>query len=285
MLRPRTDAVGPWRTIACASALAAILNLFGCGSSDMGFRGAQAGEDASLLDIFSNRQTSTNAIEDALNEFDADRRRSGLARIAAEPWGGEPAYVDFYRLAIQDNDAAVRGVAARALALHGEREDALPVAELLTDDDRLVRWSAARALQRLHNPDVTNALIRRTMPEVEDDVLVREAAARALGQYAEARVLQALISALDDSDLAVNAAAKQSLELLTGEALGYAPEDWSRWVSASAAPFTNRAEYVYPAFEREARWFETVNPFYEVPNETGTRPTGMPPNVAVGAGS
>lgn len=285
MLRPRKEAAATRFVLTSVLLTAVATPLIGCGGSNIGMRGAQAGQDASVLDFFGNQQTATSAIEDALNEFDADRRRSGLARIAAEPWGGEPAYVDFYRLAIQDDDAAVRSVAARALALHGEREDAIAVAKILTDDDRLVRWSAARALQRLHNEQVVDALIRRTMPEVEDDVLVREAAARALGQYAQSRVLQALVSALDDPDLAVNAGAKSSLQVLTGERLGYAPEKWSRWISATNQPFAGRLEYTFPAFERDARWFEVVNPWYEVPNETGSRPVGMPPSAFNGSGA
>ena len=249
----------------------------GCDLSGTGLQGANAGDSESILDAFSSRTTPTNAIEAARNELDADRRRSGLARIAAEPWGGEPAYVDFYRLAIQDSDAAVRSVAARALALHGEAEDALRIAPLFDDEDRLVRWAAARALQRLHNPEVVGLLIQRTRLDIESGVLVREASARALGQYAEPRVVQALINALDDPDLAVNASAKSSLQILTGERLGYAPEDWTRWVAQADNPFAGRLEYIFPAFERDARWFEAVNPFYEVPNETGSRPVGMPP--------
>jgi HEAT repeat protein len=147
---------------------------------------------------------------------------------------------------------------------------------LRDDPDRLARWQAAIALQRLHDPGVVSVLIDATRPSQEPDVQTRAAAAVALGQYAEPRVLDALIATLDDPDLAVNAGARRSLRILTGHDAGYLPSDWVAWTRASDDPFADREMFIYPAFSRDPVWWERINPFIEVPNEVATRPAGMP---------
>ncbi len=205
----------------------------------------------------------------------ADDRQTGILLLSNAPWGGSDVYVRLYRLALDDQDAAVRTAAVRALGLHGAPSDAERVSSLLSDQDRLVRWESARTLQRLHNPAAVVSLIRALDGRTEVERQVRAEAATALGQYAEQRVLDALILALDDPDLTVNAAARQSLRVLTGTDHGYEPRPWVEFVRGRSDPFAGRVAYTYPAFSRDRKWFEWFNPFFELPNEISAAPVGM----------
>ena len=86
-----------------------------------------------------------------------------------------------------------------------------------------------RALQRLHSPAAIPALVKLVEEPNEPEAMVRAAAADALGQYADARVLEALIAALRDRDLAVNEAARRSLQTLTGQDFGQNFRAWVAW--------------------------------------------------------
>ena len=255
------------------------------GCADSGLAGSSFTGDESLLDFvnFGGGSSPEALINAALNGSDADERQRGITRIAAQPFGAEPGLVQLYRLGIEDEDAAVRTASARALGLHGTPEDAAALANVLrSDSDRLARWQAAIALQRLHNPVAVGDLIAATREgradrgRGETDVQVRAAAAIALGQYAEPRVLDALIAALDDPDLAVNAGARRSLRVLTGHDAGYLPRDWFTWLRNTESPFADRDEFLYPVYARDALWWERINPFSSVPNEIAARPVGMP---------
>lgn len=226
--------------------------------------------------------TPAEAADWATDPFDPDRRQRGLLLLANAQWGGEPVYLRAYRAALEDEDPGVRASAVRALALHGSPEDALAIAAELDAEGRLLRWEAARALQRLHNPRVIDGLITRLDRTEEPDADVRAAAATALGQYARGRVYDALVAALDDPSLLVTHAASGSLETLTGEELG---DDVDAWLALSAERqdlFANREAYVYPVFYRDRTVFEWVVPWLEPPNETSASPVGMP---AVATGS
>ncbi len=251
--------------------------LSGCGGIP-GAAGANATGDESLLDLidFDRYDEPQELIDAALNEYNADDRARGIAGMAVQPFGADPVFVNLYRGGVTDPDAAVRAASARALGLHGSPGDAVLLAGLLGDEDRLVRWNAARSLQRVHSPAVVPALLGAVDERREAEADVRVAAAEALGQYAEERVLQGLIAALDDTSFSVNHAALGSLRTLTGEGLDSRPATWLVWLEGEDSPFEGRRAYRYPAFDRDTRWFEWVNPFYEVPRETAERPVGMP---------
>lgn len=245
----------------------------GC-ADDLAFAGADTSSADSIFSVF-EPPSPTEAAAMAVNEYSADDRQTGILLLSNAPWGGADVYVRLYRLALEDEDAAVRTAAVRALGLHGAPSDAARVAERLSDADRLVRWESARTLQRLHDPAVATALIRSLDGRNESERQVRAAAATALGQYAQQRVLDALILALDDPDLTVNAAARQSLRVLTGTDQGYEPRPWVEFVRGNPDPFADRVAYSYPAFSRDRKWFEWFNPFFEVPNEISAAPVGM----------
>lgn len=253
---------------ACAFGFAS-----GC-ADDLPLAGASTSEAESIFSVFAP-PSPAEAAAMAVNEYSADDRQLGILLLANAPWGGSEVYVNLYRLGLDDEDGAVRTAAVRAIGLHGSPEDAERIATMLDDPDRLVRWEAARSLQRLHNPAVAGALITKTSGSNEDEVPVRAAAATALGQYPEQRVLDALILALDDPDLTVNAAARDSLAVLTGEDFGYEPRPWVEFVRGNPEPFAGRELYTYPAFSRDRKWFEWFNPFFDVPNEISAAPVGM----------
>jgi hypothetical protein len=210
-----------------------------------------------------------------VDPYDADRRQRGILLLANAPFGGERVYLDLYEVALGDPDSGVRLSAIRGLALHGLPEHAPMIVPFLEDGDRLVRWEAARALQRIHHPDAVRPLMERLDPSVEAEMDVRAAAATALGQYAERRVAQALIASLRDPSLLVTHAAHGSLRTLTGQDQGDDPRVWTKWLADTEAPFAGQQAFKFPVFHRNKRWYEWVIPFYRPPNETSTVPVGM----------
>ncbi|HZW07928.1 MAG TPA: HEAT repeat domain-containing protein [Phycisphaerales bacterium] len=310
--------------------------------------------------------------------FDADRRYKGVTWISNAPWGGADVYLRAYREMVQtDPDIGVRAVAARALAFHGAPADAMLIVPLLKNEDPRVRQTAARALQRLHNPAViphllplvdqnerstvrilttaTEAeaiaararvlgpggmgdaarfaaaatqvskhesaanggllgemggydnslpqpvwqMVARTPPGLVTPVMpigsgfgfllvetrtqgeldhdTRQAAASALGQYADPRVLNTLVGALNDDDLAVSRTARESLRTLTGVDEGDKPERWQAWASAASNPFAGQRRYTYPNFERDKYLWEYIPLVPPPPNEPASTPIGYRP--------
>lgn len=114
----------------------------------------------------------------------------------------------------------------------------------------------------------------------EDDARVRAEAAHALGQYAEPRVVQGLVAALDDSDLAVNRSALAALRTLTGQDFGLDRPAWLAWIraqaDAKADPFRARSAYLYPVFNRARRVYEYIPFVPPPPNEVTSTPAGLP---------
>ncbi|MGP1310684.1 MAG: HEAT repeat domain-containing protein [Phycisphaerales bacterium] len=233
------------------------------------------GSGDSVLEMF-QPPSPEQAVAWAVDPYDADKRYRGLLLIANAPFGGDTLYLRMYEEASSDGDPGVRAMAVRALGRHGGPEHAPIFLRTFADQDDLVRWETARALQRIYAPEAVPALIDH-VGEQEPDPLVREASAIALGQYAESRVAQALFSALNDRKLSVNVAANRSLQILTGEALPPDAADWVRWYTQTAEPFANRGVYEYPVFHRDVEWWEHITPWSQVPNEVAGRPAGAPP--------
>jgi hypothetical protein len=241
----------------------------------------------SIFDALDTQRPPPQLAAMAIDPYDANNRYIGTLGLANMWFASEPLYIRLFVDNIQDPDPAVRAAAARGLANHGEASHTPLLVTALTDKDRGVRLEAARGLQRLHNPGAINALLvaarepllgrdGRTIQQGELDPEVRAEAAIALGQYAEARVLQTLIAAVDDSDLAVNRSALISLKTLTGQDFGYSRAGWLAWVSSVQDPFVGRGEYVYPVFQRRHRLYEYLPFVPPPPNETPAAPAGMP---------
>jgi hypothetical protein len=262
---------GRGRLAAAWLGAGALAALWGC--SEMPKNNMQA---TSVLDLWAP-PSPTVAAQWAADPYDADKRQRGMLLLANAPFGGERVYVQLYRARLADDDPAVRAVAARALALHGEPEDAPDIAERLKlDPDEVVRRESARALQRIHNPAVVDQLLGALDARKEPDTDTRAHAARALGQYAQPRVVQGLIGSLNDSRLAVNENALHSLRVLTGQDFGVDAKAWIEWAGQRTDLFAQRGEYVFPVFHRDPTIVEFLVPFWRPPNEQqNQRPVGM----------
>ncbi|MCC7387225.1 MAG: HEAT repeat domain-containing protein [Phycisphaerales bacterium] len=263
------------KVVLAASVPAALV---GCDSPDS-MRGA-----TSLLQMW-QPPSPLEAAEMAIDPWDADARARGTMLLANGYFGGEDPYHALYLERASDEDANVRAAALRGLSLHGQPEDVPLIAAALEDPNARVRLEACRALQRVHDPAAIDALIVLTRLPVltppeqagENEPTIRTEAAHALGQYAEPRVIQPLISALDDRFLAVNEAARRSLRTLTGQDFGFDRKAWLKWYQETDTPFAGRTAYIYPAFRRDKFFWEYIPFVPEPPNETASTPVGFPP--------
>lgn len=240
-------------------------------------------QPTSLLSLISPPTPATAAAW-AVDPYDADKRYRGTLMLANAPWGGEPVYIRLYEEALQDGVPNVRAAAIRGLALHGGPENVPMILPSLESDDRLLRWEAARALQRLHNPVAIPGLLRVLDEKNEPEPFVRSAAAVALGQYADPRAVEGLIAALADRDLGVNQAAQESLRTLTGQDFGFNIRAWLAWRKSTEDLFAGRSRFEYPVFYRNRRGLEWINPFAVIPNETASVPAGMSDPLASASG-
>lgn len=244
----------------------------------IGCRNNSAGARSDTESVFSlvAPPTPAEAAAMAADPFSADKRQTGILLLANAPFGGESVYLRLYEIGLEDEDSGVRTAAVKALGLHGGSQHAGPIARLLAEsDDQILRWEAARTLQRLHDPAAVDALLARLAGE-EPSQDVRSAVATALGQYAETRVFDALVAALDDISLQVNRSALNSLKTLTGERLGAQRSRWFEWAEGRNDLFANREPYEFPVFQRDRRFSEWFIPWIEPPNEQAAAPAGMP---------
>ncbi len=257
---------------AHAIALLALLAPFitGCDTQGTMRKGA-----ASVLELF-KPPSPAEAAEMALDPYDPERRYKGTLLLANASFASEPIYMKLFTDNLDDEDPGVRQAAVRAIANHAPPADATLILPRLTDKDKGVRREAAKGLQRLHNREVVDALIKSLKPEHEQEPQVRTEAAGALAQYAETRVIQALIAALADQQLSVNRRALDSLRTLTGQDFGLDRRAWLAWADEAGDPFAARAAYFYPVFSREKLWWEHLPFIPPPPNEPRALPAGFP---------
>jgi hypothetical protein len=239
----------------------------------------------SIFDYLTEGTTPLQAAEMADNHYDANDRYRGTLMLANAYFANEPEYIQLFERRILDEDANVRSAGARGLANHGEpRHVGMLVSALQSDRDAYVRREAARGLQRLYGPEAVGPLVAVIKPGAEPDRDVRTAAAAALGQYPEARVLDALMVAIeDDPQLAVNRAALESLRTLTGQDFGLSRSAWVKWRDSAGDPFAGRTAYLYPVFVRSKYFYEYLPFTPDPPNEVAGQPVGLPPELREGA--
>lgn len=234
-------------------------------------------QDAESVFALLQLPTPAQAARDAADPYDPGKRYRGTVLLANAPFGGEDVYLRLYvaRLEEPDPDPAVRAVAALALGMHGGPEHVPLLLRFIDDEDRLVRHSVTRALQRLHNADAVRPLLERLDPRREDERDVRAEAADALAQYPSREVLQGLIGALDDDQLAVSTIAERSLRTLTGQDLGPEPATWLAWAEEASNPFEGQQAYIYPVFRRDRSILEYLPFWPPPPNEIAASPAGF----------
>ena len=286
--------------LAAGSAVAVVL-VSGCGSD---LNTQQAAKTESIFGLFSPPKPAEAAAW-SQDPFDPDKRYRGTNLLANAPFGGEEVYVRMFASKLgappatePDPDPGVRGIAARALGMHGDPASAELITPLLKESDKNVRLEAARALQRLHNPRAVEFMLPLVQQKNEIDADVRSEIATGLGQYAERRVVQGLIGALDDDSFLVTSATRRSLETLTGEDFAEDQRAWLVWLGKSENPFAGRKPFLYPVFNRDKFWYERLPFIPPPPNEISSSPVGMrvdgttdltatrvPPSVRVAGGA
>jgi HEAT repeat protein len=240
--------------VAIAGVVAACVMFIGCGSGQRASRGMDP--VAAIVEMLRG-DSAAQLARDALNTYDADRRREAVVRLANADYGGDEPFVRLYRLLLDDPDPTVRAAAVMALGEHAPPGDALMIAAMLEDDSAYVRWEAAKALQKIHHPGVAPEL--STALNNDEDADVRMAAAEALGQYADAAVFQTLVSALSDRNRGVVRAANESLRTLTGQDLD---ADAAQWLALSRERgprlFADQRPYRYRMYAAPPGWMGRV---------------------------
>lgn len=221
--------------------IVAIAGLSGC-------TGDKAPIEALLQTI--SPQTPTEVAREAFNTYDADVRRNSINQFAAARFGGQPPYLRLYRLLLDDPDSTVRAACCEALGLHGQVEDLPRLIERTKDEAAIVRWQAAKALQKIHGQAAIEPLTNLLKQDQDQDV--RQAAAIALGQYPTLAVFNQLVGALDDHSYTVVDAAHQSLRILTGYDFG---ADGSLWLA-----YANKDSQDVFEHQRQYYWYPYSKP-------------------------
>ena len=144
------------------------------------------------------------ALARAIAARDWALRRSGGHTLFDEPAAAEPLI-----LALRDEDATVRRIAAWGLSELRPPEAAAPLALLLDDESAEVRGEAARALGDIGGMGSARAIARLLR---DGDPVVRRQAAHALADLRDPTARPALEAALDDPDDSVRSKARWALE-------------------------------------------------------------------------
>lgn len=227
----------------------------------------------------------------AVDPSDPEAQRRGLVLLGTATFGGEPTYIELYRIYVTESrDPLVKAAAIESLCRFAQPTEAKLIALQLKDAAVPVRLAAARGLQRLHNREIVDQLWTRLLEETEETD-VRTELAIALGQYPEDSVVQALIAALDQPELCVNLAASQSLWLITGRDFGTDRTRWLEWYALQPVAGRFRAEnaYTYPTYRRDFELWDWMifwdQPRFEVPGApiglaAAARPTYAEPATA-----
>ena len=240
------------------SVLVAVWALGGCGMVES-IKDSPLGEDMFPW-------TPTQAVEYAFASYDPDMRRKAVAMLAAAPFSDDEAYEKYVRmnrtLLRTEPNPSVQAVLVMALGMHGDSNDAVTVATYLanTSNPRFVRWEAAKALRKLHNPQVLDELIQAASED--DDADVRMAATDALGQYPQPSVFETLLGRLDDApygNFGVMTTAGRSLHKLTGQDFGIDSAKWRQWRNENQADlFKNQQVYTFQPYNRPSSMVQKI---------------------------
>jgi hypothetical protein len=253
---------------ATGAVLVVVWGLAGCST---------AGQDLGELGAALTPVTPSEAARMMWDEYDPDNRRQGITLIANSPFGGADPYVNTYRDRVaHETDPLVKAASITALGRYGGPDDAPPIAACLKDEQFQVRWEAAKALQRLHNPAVVADLLR-ILRHLDEQPDIRVAAAIALGQYPQDRVFQGLVEALDARELAINSAAGMSLSTLTGQDFALDSAAWLQWYKEAEHPFADQQEYLFPTYQREETFLEKLAFWSSKTYEQPAPPAGLRP--------
>jgi hypothetical protein len=261
-----------WKPLGTLITLLAAVSMAGCATMQ---------QDIAALGDNLFAPSPAEAARWMVDPYNSDNRRRGTLLISNAPFGGADVYVRQYRdMARNEADPITRAAAVRALGRHGSVEDAPLIASQLAHENQQVRWEAARGLQRIHNPTVIPLLLR-ALRRSEENADIHVAVAIALGQYPTDRVFQSLVTSLDARQLAINAAAANSLTVLTGQSFGTNANRWLDWynarLDANADPFADGQEFMFPTYTRKLSWLDHVTFWSKPVFEHPAPPAGLRP--------
>lgn len=208
----------------------------------------------------------SEAADWAVDTTDQENQRRGVTLLGTAIFGSDEVYLQLFRLYVQESeDPLVRAAAISALARHGTALDAKLIAVNLDSQFVQVRLAAAIGLQRLHDPEVAEAMYQKLVDENES-ADIRVELAIGLGQYPRDDVFQALVTALDQTELTVNYAAMDSLRILTDQDFGIARTRWITWYETTPLErrFAANSLYLYPTFVRPYGFWDYVV-FWDMP--------------------
>jgi len=134
--------------------------------------------------------------------------------------------IDVYGL---DTSPAMRCELVRTLAYLPTGTAQTALAAALADEDSDVRIAACQGLARVQGEESLPLLARTA--QTDEHLDVRIAAVRGLGHYREQDAMQALGTALEDSDPAVQKVAIESLRLNTGRDYGNSVPAWKEFLA------------------------------------------------------
>ncbi|MEK6678529.1 MAG: HEAT repeat domain-containing protein [Nitrospirota bacterium] len=168
----------------------------------------------------------------------SSKRENGahnLGIIGKEAAPAAPFLIDM----LKDKNEDVRVNVAIALGKIGDPRAVEPLIIVLKDEDEDVRFSSALALGNIKDPRAVEPLIV-ALNKKEEEVL-RRSAAEALGNIKDLSAVEPLIAILkgepliatlkddDDGDVYVRKSAKEALEKISGNNLGYDHAKWQAW--------------------------------------------------------
>ncbi|MGC9259344.1 MAG: HEAT repeat domain-containing protein [Phycisphaerae bacterium] len=165
-----------------------------------------------------------------------DTQREAIAWMSQQKWGHEKPYMDAYRLAENSPSPLVRGQAMLALGTSGQASVAPDLERGLTDKSKFVRWCAAMAAAHVKNPVLIPDLIKCLQNDA--DAQVRIDAAKALQAYKTRLVIETLINALDDRNVAIVQAAWNDLTIQTGQKFPQHSGPWEQWLQTHRKEFS-----------------------------------------------
>ena len=184
-------------------------------------------------------QGGHSVVNQARNLFDTtnpDTQRQAIAWMAKQKWGHEKPYMDAYRLAESSPSPLVRGQAMLALGTSGEPAVAPDIQRGLADKSKFVRLCAAMAAGYINNPILMPDLVQCL--ENDKDAQTRVFAAEALKPYKTRLVIETLINALDDRNVAIVQAAWDDLTVQTGQKFPQHSGPWQKWMHEHRSQFS-----------------------------------------------
>ena len=199
--------------------------------------GKTGGEMAGAFNRRLNPPSWQQRVAMALDRDDADNRRMGIHLLAKDTKPEDTGTLKLFAFILaNDNDPFVRAAAVTALGMVGNPDYASDIIEAMEDRSEVVRWDAAKAMDRLPVDEGLEPLIAHAL--TDPSMQVRIAATRALRNYPKPRAVRMLLRLMDAGDLSVRREAHKSLVDIFRIDLGSDPQLWADTAGNIPPPLT-----------------------------------------------